>query len=165
MWGTGHPTCVCGGDEEICCRSDSWSEVEHKLPLECLFQSSVLSLYMKAMFPSLCNTDTSMRQEFTNQTNLFFKSMELWKEEAYCSANVARAVQCHQQFPWLQLVRERRRSPCYFKDFCRTFQLGESKTETHQLYLEVYMSGQSYQELQIMLSKYGLKPQSMKRCK
>lgn len=27
------------------------------------------------------------------------------------------------------------------------------------------MSGQSYQELQIMLSKYGLKPQSMKRCK
>lgn len=68
----------------------------------------------------------------------FLKSMKLWKEEANCSANVARAVQCNQpQLPWLLLVWERRRPPCYFKDFCQTFQLRQSKTETHQLYLEV----------------------------
>lgn len=120
---------------EICFRSHFWSEVEHQLPLQCLSQSSLLSLYMKAVFASLCNTNTSMRRDFSNQTSLFFNSMKLWKEEANCSANVARAVQ--PQLPWLQLVRERRRPPCYIKDFCQTFQLGELKTETHQPYLEV----------------------------
>lgn len=93
--------------------------------------------YLKAVFASLCNTNTSTKQDFSNQTNIHFKSIKLWKEEVNCSANVARAVQCLQpELPWLPLVWERR-SPCYSKDFCRTFQLRESKTETHQLYLEV----------------------------
>lgn len=132
MWGT-----VCGDYQEICFRSDSWSEVENQLPLLCLSQSSVLSLYMKAVFASVCNINTSRRQDFSNQTNVFFKSMKLWKEEANCFANVARAVQGHQpQLPRVQLVWEKR-SPCYCKDFCWAFQLKESKSETHQLYLEV----------------------------
>lgn len=135
MWGTGHPT-ACGDDQEICFRSESWSEVEHQLPLQCLSQSSVLSLYLKAVFASLCSTNTSMKQDFSNQTNIHFKSIKPWKEEANCSANVARAVQCQQpQLPWLPLAWNRW-SPCYFKDFCQAFQLRESKTETHQLYLE-----------------------------